>query len=30
MSAEFQDGVLRIHLPKREEVPPRKIEVKQN
>ena len=30
VSAEYKDGVLRIHLPKREEVLPRKIEVKAN
>ncbi len=30
VSAEYQDGVLRIHLPKREEAKPRKILVKSN
>jgi HSP20 family protein len=28
VSAEYRDGVLRVHLPKREEAKPRKIDVK--
>ncbi len=30
VSAEYKDGVLRIHLPKREDAKPRKILVKSN
>jgi len=30
VSAEYKDGVLRVHLPKREEALPRKIQVKSN
>jgi HSP20 family protein len=30
VSAEYKDGVLRVHLPKREEVQPRKIQIKSN
>jgi HSP20 family protein len=30
VSADYKDGVLRVHLPKREEVQPRKIVVKSN
>jgi HSP20 family protein len=30
VSAEYKDGVLRVHLPKREEIQPRKIAIKSN
>jgi len=30
VSAEYKDGVLRIHLPKREEAKPRRIDVKMS
>ena len=30
VSADYKDGVLRVHLPKREEIQPRKIVIKSN